>query len=73
MIDRLQQHLSDIYQVGGVHDVRDFLITDPRLARYIGAVRVATQYLEEALVDEDQIQALDEKCEAILAERKVFV
>ena len=54
----------------------DHNITDDELdvfARYIGAVRVATQYLEEALVDEDQIQALDEKCEAILAERKVFV
>mgnify|MGYP006926388975 CR=1 FL=1 len=37
MIDRLQQHLSDIYQVDGLHDVRDYLITDPRLARCIGA------------------------------------
>ena len=39
MIDRLQQHLSDIYQVGGVHDIRDFLITDPGLAQCLGRAR----------------------------------
>ena len=53
MIDRLQQHLSDIYQVGGVHDVRDFLITDPRLARYIGAGSMLADTSETLLLAED--------------------
>jgi hypothetical protein len=35
MIATLQQHLSDIYQVDSDYDVRDFLITDQRLARAI--------------------------------------
>jgi hypothetical protein len=67
-----RSNIGDFYQdVSGRH-----VLTEEELdvfARYIGAVRVATQYLDEALVDEDQIQALDERCEAILAERKVFV
>lgn len=36
MLARLQQQLSDIYQVGAGYDVRDFLITDLKLARAIG-------------------------------------
>ncbi len=36
MLARLQQHLSDIYQVGAGYDIRDFLISDPRLACAIG-------------------------------------
>ena len=43
------------------------------IADYIGAVRVGIQYLDEALVDEDKIQELDEAVEGILNERKVFV
>lgn len=53
MIDRLQQHLSDIYQVGGVHDVRDFLITDPRLARCLGAGSMLSDSSETLLMSED--------------------
>ena len=53
MIDRLQQHLSDIYQVGGVHDVRDFLITDPRLAQCIGAGSMLADTSETLLLAED--------------------
>lgn len=53
MIDRLQQHLSDIYQVGGVHDVRDFLITDPRLARCLGAGSMLSDSSETLLISED--------------------
>ena len=53
MIDRLQQHLSDIYQVGGVHDVRDFLITDPRLAQCIGAGSMLSDTSETLLMSED--------------------
>ena len=53
MIDRLQQHLSDIYQVGGVHDVRDFLITDPRLAQYLGAGSMLADSSETLLISQD--------------------
>ena len=53
MIDRLQRHLSDIYQVGGVHDVRDFLITDPRLAQCIGAGSMLADTSETLLLAED--------------------
>ena len=53
MIDRLQQHLSDIYQVGGVHDVRDFLITDPRVAQYIAAGSMLSDTSETLLLSED--------------------
>lgn len=35
MLAKLQQQLSDIYQVGSDYDVRDFLITDYRQARAI--------------------------------------
>ena len=54
MIDRLQQHLSDIYQVGEVHDVRDFLITDPRLAQCIGAGSMLTETSETLLMAQDE-------------------
>ena len=53
MIDRLQQHLSDIYQVGGLHDVRDFLITDPRLAQYLGAGSMLADSSETLLLSQD--------------------
>ncbi len=53
MIDRLQQHLSDIYQVGGVHDVRDFLITDPGLAQCIGAGSMLADTSETLLLAQD--------------------
>lgn len=43
------------------------------IADFVGAVRVGIQYLDEALVDEDKIQELDEAVEGILNERKVFV
>ena len=53
MIDRLQQHLSEIYQVGAVHDVRDFLITDPRLAQSLGADSMLVDTTESLLMSED--------------------
>ena len=53
MIDRLQQHLSDIYQVGGLHDVRDFLITDPGLAQCLGAGSMLADTTETLLMSED--------------------
>ena len=36
MLAELQQQLSDIYQVGRPYDVRDYVITDPTLARTLG-------------------------------------
>jgi hypothetical protein len=54
MIDRLQQHLSDIYQVGGVHDVRDYLITDPGLAQCLGAGSILADTTETLLMSEDE-------------------
>lgn len=54
MIDRLQQHLSDIYQVGAEHDVRDYLITDPRLAKYIGGESMLSDTRETLLLSEDE-------------------
>ena len=53
MIDRLQQHLSDIYQVGGLHDVRDFLITDPGLAQCLRAGSMLADTTETLLMSED--------------------
>ena len=53
MIDRLQQHLSDIYQVSGLHDVRDYLITDPRLAQCLGAGSMLADTTESLLMSED--------------------
>ena len=54
MIDRLQQHLSDIYQVGRVHDVRDYLITDPRLAQCLGAGSMLADTSETLLLSQDE-------------------
>jgi hypothetical protein len=54
MIDRLQQHLSDIYQVGAVHDVRDYLITDPRLAHCIGGESMLSDTRETLLLSQDE-------------------
>jgi len=54
MIDRLQQHLSDIYQVGGLHDVRDYLITDPRLAQCISAGSMLADTSETLLLSQDE-------------------
>jgi hypothetical protein len=54
MLDRLQQHLSDIYQVGAMHDVRDYLITDPRLAQCIGAGSMLADTRETLLLSQDE-------------------
>ena len=43
------------------------------VAKYVGAVRVATQYLDEVLVDEDEIQKLEEFIEEFLNDRGIFV
>ena len=53
MISRLQQHLTDIYQAGAGYDVRDYLITDPRLAKCIGEDAMLTDSKETLLIAED--------------------
>ncbi len=53
MLSELQQQLSDIYQVGGHYDVRDYLITDPTLAKYLGREAMLTNTEETLLVAQD--------------------
>lgn len=53
MLDVLQRHLSDIYQVDRHYDVRDYVITDPRLARYLGQDAMLTNTDETLLVSHD--------------------
>ena len=53
MLGRLQRQLSDIYQVGRTHDVRDYLITDPMLAKAIGQDAMLTNTDETLLVSHD--------------------
>jgi len=36
MLDRLQDTLDSTYRLDGSHDVRDFLVTDPAVARCLG-------------------------------------
>lgn len=53
MLGQLQRQLSDIYQVGRTHDVRDYLITDPTLAKVIGQDALLTNTDETLLVSHD--------------------
>ncbi len=53
MISALQQRLNDLYQAAAGYDVRDFLITDPTLAKYIGQDAMLTNTRETLLVAED--------------------
>lgn len=53
MLSALQRQLSDIYQVGRAHDVRDYLITDPTLAGIIGQDAMLTNTEETLLVSQD--------------------
>ena len=54
MLDRLQRQLSDTYQADPGYDVRDFLITDPQLARVLSGDNVLTSSGETLLVAEDE-------------------
>jgi len=54
MLEALQQQLSDIYQVGHGYDVRDYLITDPMLARILGEGAMLTNTEETLLVSQDE-------------------
>lgn len=53
MLCELQQQLTDIYQVDRGHDVRDYLITDPTLAKYIGQDAMLTNTDETLLISQD--------------------
>jgi hypothetical protein len=53
MISRLQRHLTDIYQAGAGYDVRDYLITDRRLAKCIGQKTMLSDSRETLLMSED--------------------
>ena len=50
MLDKLQNHLTDIYQVDAGYDVRDFLVTDPALARILGQGSLIPDTQETVLV-----------------------
>lgn len=50
MLDQLQDHLSSIYQVDAGYDVRDFLVTDPMLARILGQGSLIPDTQETVLV-----------------------
>jgi hypothetical protein len=54
MISRLQRHLTDIYQAGTGYDVRDYLITDPRLAKCLGEDAMLSDSRETLLMAEDE-------------------
>lgn len=54
MLSALQQQLNDIYQVSGEHDVRDFLITDPGLAKLIGGGAMLADSRETLLLSQTE-------------------
>ena len=53
MLVKLQKQLTDIYQVDRGLDVRDFLITDPRLARLLGQESLMPNTEESVLLAQD--------------------
>ena len=53
MLAELQQQLSDIYRVGQHYDVRDYVITDPALAKYLGQDAILSNTDETLLVSQD--------------------
>jgi hypothetical protein len=54
MLDRLQRQLTDTYQAPVDHDVRDYLITDPRLAKLLAGESTLLSSSESLLVSEDE-------------------
>ncbi|NNC76856.1 MAG: hypothetical protein HKN77_02770 [Woeseiaceae bacterium] len=52
MLNQLQQHLGDIYQVASGYDVRDFLITDARIAEALGGGSMLAGTAETLLMQE---------------------
>lgn len=54
MLGRLQRQLNDTYQADIGHDVRDYLITDPMLAKALSGGNTLTSSGETLLVSEDE-------------------
>ncbi len=54
MLTRLQQQLHDTYQTEHDYDVRDFLITDPTMAKAIGGGSVLTNNGESLFICEEE-------------------
>ena len=54
MLGRLQQQLTATYQADIDHDVRDYLITDPRLAKVLAGESAVASSGETLLVSEDE-------------------
>lgn len=52
MLARLQLHLSEIYQVSSEFDIRDYLITDQRIAKAIGGDAMLSTASETLLMCE---------------------
>ena len=53
MLAELHQQLSTLYRVDAAHDIRDYLVTDPLLARLLSQGAMATNTEETLLVAED--------------------
>lgn len=53
MLDRLQRQLNDTYLADTGHDVRDYLITDSRVAKALSGGNLLTASGETLLVSED--------------------
>ena len=54
MLSQLQAHLKDMYRVDPGYDVNDFLITDPLIARILGAESLIPDTEESVLLQEDE-------------------
>ena len=54
MLGALQRQLSDIYQLGRPCDVRDFMITDPTLAKALGQDAMLGNSEETLLLSQDK-------------------
>ena len=54
MLDQLQRHLTDINGVDSGHDVRDYLITDRRLANALGQGALISTTDETVLLTQDE-------------------
>ena len=54
MLSQLQAQLADFYRVDAVHDVTDFLITDPLLAKLLAGDALIPDTDESVLVQQDE-------------------
>ncbi len=54
MLSQLQDHLAGIYRVDPGYDVRDFLITDPLIAKMLAGGSLIPNTDESVLVQEDE-------------------